>query len=209
FFTPYLLGGQIRWSTNRIGSLGEWNPFGWRLCFLRSAGSGGCRPLFRFRRYAAGMQKLGHTEIEDLNFSAFCNKDVCGLDIAMEDTFFVGCLQSTADLDSNTYQLVQAGRRRLVCGLRDPLPECLAFQKRHYDEGLILMFLKFVDRADIGMFQRRRCPGFVIHPTQRLRSEPNFGWQKLDSNAATQLEVFRLINNSHTSAPKKLENSVV
>jgi hypothetical protein len=47
-------------------------------------------------------------------------------------------------------------------GMRDSFAQRLALQHFHYEERILLVFLNFVYRADVGMIQGRCSPRFAL-----------------------------------------------
>ena len=85
------------------------------------------------------------------------NEDVCGLDIAMDNTLGMGGFQSVRDLDGEGKQFVD-----FECLLANHHRERFAFQQLHHDEVLSLVLLDGVDRADVGVIESRGGPGFPL-----------------------------------------------
>ena len=79
--------------------------------------------------------------------------------------------------------------------------EGLTLQEFHAQEGLTVMVVDLVNRADVRMIQRRCSAGFALKTLQCLRVFGKLGREKLQGNMTAELEVFRLVNHSHASAP--------
>jgi hypothetical protein len=59
-------------------------------------------------------------------------------------------------------------KRQLLWSRRlDALPQRLALQQLHYDEGLPFVFLHFVNGANIGVIQRGNGARFALETLQR------------------------------------------
>ena len=86
---------------------------------------------------------------------ALGDEDVRRLDVAMDNAGGVSRIQCVGDFDSKREQSLSFERTARYAVLqRHPV------QKLHGDERLIIVFADFVDRADVGMVQCGRSPGF-------------------------------------------------
>jgi len=92
-----------------------------------------------------------------LGLLAAGNEDVGGLDVAVDDAFGMGGVQSIGNLHSQIEHRVDG--QRLAC---DHVPEGLAFQQFHGDEGASGGFVDFVDGADVGVVQGGCGFGFAL-----------------------------------------------
>src|SRR5947209_5948350 len=95
-------------------------------------------------------------------------------------------------------------RRRL-----DPIPQGLPMKHWHHDEGLALVFAKFVNAADVGMVQPGSGTGFTLQPVESRGVGCKFRRQELHGHAATQLEIFGFVDDAHTATAQKLQHTVV
>ena len=82
----------------------------------------------------------------------------------MHDAFGVRRLQRVGNLDGQRQQSFHLQRTS-----PDPLPQRHAIQKLHGDEGSSFVLADLVNRADVGMIQRRRRPRFAPEALQRQR----------------------------------------
>jgi hypothetical protein len=87
--------------------------------------------------------------------------------------------------------------------------QCHAVEIFHGEERLTLVLTDVVNRADIGMIQRRCGLRLAPEADQRLRVFGNLIRQKLESNETVQPGVLGLIYDTHASAPKFLDDAVV
>ncbi len=104
---------------------------------------------------AIGPKNFGQAEIENLRVSALGDEDVRWLHIAMDNAGGVSRVQCVGDFDSDRQQSLSFERTA-----RNAVLQRHPVQKFHGDERLIIVFADFVDRADVGMVQCRRRPGF-------------------------------------------------
>ena len=89
--------------------------------------------------------------------ASFGYEDVGWFDIAMDDAFRVRRIQRIGDIDGNGKQCSGSS------GL--PAMRCfkgLPFQKLHGDKGASVLFADIVNRADVGMVQRRGGLGLPL-----------------------------------------------
>ena len=91
----------------------------------------------------------------------------------------------------------------------DAVPERHAVQKLHDDERLTFMLADFVDRADVGMVQRRRSTSLAPEAFQRLWVSCKIIGQELQSDEATKLGVLGLVDHTHPAAAQLLDDAVV
>ena len=91
----------------------------------------------------------------------------------------------------------------------DPMPERLPFQQFHGDEGSPIDFVDLVDGADVGVVQRGCSPRFPLEATEGLCVVGEFVGKELQSDVATQLQVFRFINHTHPASANLAEDAVM
>ena len=104
---------------------------------------------------------LRQTKVQDLSLLAVGDKDVCRLNVAMNDALGVSRVQSVGDLNRQTHQLLNFYRVAV-----DAMLQGLAFEKLHGDEMPAIRLPNLVNRADIGMVQCRRSTGFPLKTLQ-------------------------------------------
>jgi hypothetical protein len=147
---------------------------------------------------------FGQSEIENLRVSAFRNEDVCGLYVTMHYTFGMRSIQGIRDFDRKREKRIHLKRPA-----GNAVLECHSLEIFHHDERLAIVLADFVDSADVWMIERRSCSRF---PAKSLKGLPVRRYtlgKKLESDEASELGVFRLINNAHPAAAEFLNNSVV
>ncbi len=85
------------------------------------------------------------------------DKNVCGLNVAVNDSFRVRCVQRVGNLNPQFQHLLDVQRfARNAMLQRHPV------QKLHGDERLSLLFANVIDRADIGVIQCGCGLGFAL-----------------------------------------------
>ena len=65
------------------------------------------------------------------------------------------------------------------------------FQKFHRDEGLGVVLANLVNRADVGMIERRRSAGFAAEALKRLCVLGKFVRKEFQRDEASELECLR------------------
>src|ERR1700687_2996920 len=89
------------------------------------------------------------------------------------------------------------------------MPERLPLQQFHGDEASSIGFVNLIDRADVRMVQRGRSFGFPLETAEGLCIVGEFVGKELQGNVPTELEVFRLIHNTHAPAPDLAVDAVM
>jgi hypothetical protein len=107
-------------------------------------------------------------KIQNFGVAALGHKDVCGLDIPVNDSLAVGGSECVSYLNSPFKHLFE--RHRLS---GDAMLQRGAFHEFHRDERLTVLFADFVDRANVGMIQRGRGT-----PSLRKRSSTCGTWAR-------------------------------
>ena len=87
-------------------------------------------------------------EIEELGVAAFGDKDIRGLDIAMNDAAGMGGIERVGDFDANFELTLGADR-----GRTDQAIERLALEQLHDEERATLPFTDVVDGADVRVIE--------------------------------------------------------
>src|SRR5258708_17773142 len=71
------------------------------------------------------------------------------------------------------------------------------------------MFFNRMDGADIGMIQGRRGASFALETLHGGGIPGQFFRQELQSDAASEFDVFGLVNYTHTAAAQDLQDSIM
>ncbi len=79
----------------------------------------------------------------------------------------------------------------------------------HDQKGAALLLLNIVNGADIRMIERRCGASFALEAFQSLRIVGNLVWKKLESDEATELEVFRFKYHTHATAANVADYAVM
>jgi secreted protein with Ig-like and vWFA domain len=89
------------------------------------------------------------------------------------------------------------------------LAQGFPFQAFHYDVRLAGFFTDVVNRADVGMVQRRGSAGFPLESLQGFAIAPNLLRKEFERYGAAQPGVLSLIDHPHAAAPKFLDDAIV
>ena len=149
-------------------------------------------------------REFGQAEIEKLGVAVEFDEDVGRLDVAMNHAFGVRGGKGVGDLDGKGEQDFD------LQGLSgDAVLEGHAFEKFHGDEGLIIVLADLVDRADVGVVQRRSGTGLAAETFERVRIAGNVSRKEFQGDKSAQADVFGLVDYAHASAAEFLDDAVV
>jgi hypothetical protein len=119
--------------------------------------------LLIFHHRACDWRQLGQTEIEDFGIAATGNKDVCGFDVAVNDTGGVGGFEGGGDIDGD------AGKRFCFEGATgNTMAQCLAVEELHRDEGPAILLAYFIDGAYVRVVEGRCCLRLALKTKEGL-----------------------------------------
>ena len=118
---------------------------------------------------------------------ARCKKDIGRLDVPVDDSLRVGGIQCIRHFDPNSQQLCEF--QRAAC---DGVLQRLSFQKFHDDEALALMLVNLVNRADVGVVQRRSRPCFPAEAFEGLRIFRQVIREEFQGNVTAKLSILAL-----------------
>ncbi len=138
---------------------------------------------------------LCQSEIENLRLPATGYEDVGGLDVLMNDALGVCGVESVGNLNAQIEYRFDL--QRLAT---DSVSERLPLQQFHGDEGSPIDLVDFMDRADVRVVQRGRRLGLPLEAAEGLCVVGEFFRKELQSDVATELEVFGLIHHTHATA---------
>jgi hypothetical protein len=102
------------------------------------------------------------------------------LDVAVQDSFRMGSAEGVRNLNGQIQQFVRFER-----SAAQPFLQRYALQGFHHDEGLALVFVDVVNRADVRMVQRRSRLCLATEPRQGVRVLlREILWQELERDGA-------------------------
>src|SRR5450755_1563843 len=121
----------------------------------------------------------------------------------MDDSFAVGSIECVCHFDGQGKKKVGSqGTPGNAVFERHPV------EKLHGDEGLSVL-ADVVDRADVGMVERRRGVGFTLKAGERLRVLFDLFGQELESDKTMQPRIFGFVDDAHSAAAQLLDDVVV
>ena len=117
------------------------------------AGLGGIQQ----RAGSAPRSQFGESEIENLGVAAVGNKDVRRLDVAVDNALGVGGIERVSYFNRQIEYGVDVQRP-----MSDGVLQRLAVEVLQNDEGPAAFFAYVINRADVGMIERRGSFGFAL-----------------------------------------------
>ena len=150
------------------------------------------------------LQELGQAEVENFGGAAIGDKHVGGLDVAMNDAFFVRGIEGVGDLNAESDR---SRNRQRAAG--EHFFQRLAFEQFHGDERPAFVFFDGVDGANSGMVQGG---GGTRLAQEALDGRGVFGaaiLQEFQRDAPAQSGVFGFVDEAHAAAAKLAKNAIV
>jgi hypothetical protein len=147
---------------------------------------------------------LGQAKVENLGVPSIGDEDVGRFNIAVNDAFGMGRIESVGDVDAKI--------KETFCFQRTPeneLLQRLAFQVLHHDKGPPFVIADFVNGANVGMVESRRRPGFASKTLQRLIILGDVVGQKFQGDHAAKLSILSLVHDTHPTHSKFSQNSIM
>ena len=144
------------------------------------------------------------TKIEHLGNATPGQKDVGGLDIAMNDLFRMRGFERIGDLDRELNRQAEFNRPS-----RDAFLQCFTIQQLHRNELLAVGFVNVVDSADIGMIQCGRRSSLALKALDGLDVVGNLTGQEFERHLAPKSQVLGAVDDTHATAPNPFENPVM
>jgi hypothetical protein len=136
--------------------------------------------------------------------AALGDEKVGRLDVAMDDPLGMGRVEGVGNLDGCIQHLFALHR---FSG--NQVLEGLALEQFHGDEGLAVVLVDLVNRADIRMVERGGGARFALKPLQCLGITGQFWGQEFQRDAASQLAVFSPEDHPHAATAEFFENAVM
>ena len=152
---------------------------------------------------------LRQTEVDHFHPAVGEQDDVCRLQIAMDDAFFVGRVQCVRDLPRDRQRVADRnGSQGTVFRPRQSLRERLSFDELE-DEGVhAISIFEAVDGPDVRMIERSERARLALEACMPVGIGGEAGGQDLDRDVATELRVARAINFAHPARSEQGSNFV-
>jgi hypothetical protein len=123
-------------------------------------GTGGRPWAFKIRAIVdRRFHRLRQPKVQDLDLAVARHRNICWLEIAMDDAFLVGRFESLRDLSRN--------RERFIDGdlsSRDSAVQALAVHQFEHEELLTVGLVQTVDRANMRVIERGQDLRFTAKP---------------------------------------------
>jgi hypothetical protein len=132
------------------------------------------------------------------------NEEVRRLDVAVNDSAAVRCIQGAGDLSREVEDPV-----RRQGSVFDEAADGQTLETFHCDERVTVVFAELVNRTDVRVLKRRGQARLALEPGEPVLRASHVGPEKLDGDFPSQTQVFGAINDSHTTFPERIEETVM
>jgi hypothetical protein len=132
------------------------------------------------------------------------DEDIGRLDVTVEDPLGVRGAERVGDLHRQFQQPLVVKRLAF-----NRVLQRLALHHLHGDEGPAAVLADLVNRADVGMVQRRGGARLAAKAFQRVLVFLQVFGQELEGNVAAEGEVLALVNHTHASAAQLAQHAVM
>jgi len=147
---------------------------------------------------------FGEAKVENFDLAAIGDKDVGGLDVAMNDAFGVSCVERIGDLRGEIENLINGERTGLDCVFeRGP------FEQFHDDEGFAVGGADVVNRADVRMIESGRGFGFAVEAREGMRIGGDIFGEEFERDVAVEARVFGFVHHTHAAVSDFGEDAVM
>ena len=149
-------------------------------------------------------RQLRQAEIQNFRLSAFHEKNIRGLDVAMHDSLRVRRVEAVGDLNADLQEL------RNFDGLSvDAVFERLALEQLHGDERTAFEFADIVNGADVGMIERGRGARFAAETLDGLSVLGDVVGKEFQRDTAAEARVLGFVDHAHSAAAQFFQDAVV
>ena len=149
-------------------------------------------------------QEFGEAKIENFDGATVGDENVGGLDVTMDDAFFVRGVEGVGELDADV-----DGARNGEETEGNQFVEGLAFEQLHGDESPAILFFDGVNGRNAGMIECGSGAGFAEEAFESLRIAVRVFRKKFQGDAAAEFGVLGFVNDAHAALAKLAEDSVV
>ena len=140
-------------------------------------------------RHGVVRQRLGETEVEDLDSALLGQLDVGGLQVAMDDAALVGVFERLRDLPRDPQGFFERDR-----ALSDAVLKRRALDQLHDQRAGRVRVFEAVDRGDVRMIQRSQEVRLVLEAGHAVLVGGEGFRQDLDRYVAAELGVPRAVH---------------
>jgi hypothetical protein len=130
------------------------------------------------------------------------DKDVGGLDVAMDDAFGMSGIESISNFDSDIEK-----KLKLEGPAENVLFEGFAFEKFHGEECLTIFFADIKYCANAWMIESRGSLSLAAEAGEGLRVTGDVGRKEFEGDKAVETSVLGLVNHTHAAPAEFLEDS--
>ena len=148
--------------------------------------------------------KLCQAEVDDLDLSVRGQQDVGALDVAVYHAFLMRGLQTLGGLSRDVEGFLE--RQGIAADL---LVEAGALDVGHGDEDLAVDLVDLMNRADVGMLDRRGGLGFAAEAFFGVGVLGQPRGEKLQGNGAVEVCIEGLVDHAHPAFAQFFEQAVV
>ena len=148
--------------------------------------------------------KFCEAEIEDLGSSSLGDENICGFDVAVNDSFCVRRLESFRYFDAQLEQFFE--RKRLPV---DVSAQRFAVDEFHGDECVTILLADVVDGANAGMVEGGCGACFATEAVERLRLLCEFFRKEFQRYRAFQAAILSFEHDAHAAGAELLYDAVV
>ena len=138
---------------------------------------------------------LGQTEVQNLGIAAFGHEDVRWFDVAVDNTLLVRRFECVRHLDGDFNHPVDGKGVSL-----NQVLQCFAVHELHGDERTPAFLGDLIDRADIGMVQRRSSTRLAPEALQRSAVVGEVIGEELERYRPVKQRIFCLVHHTHAPA---------
>ena len=148
--------------------------------------------------------EFGQAEIENLGQPAAGDEHIGRLDVAMNDAFGVGYIESVRNLNAEIEDALE--RQRLAM---DVVAQRFAVDELHGDERLVILFADVVNGADAGVIESGTGVRFAAKALQRLGILQHVLGKEFQRDGALEPGVHGLVDHTHAAGAEFFQNAIV
>ena len=145
-----------------------------------------------------GLRQFGEAEVENFYAAIFGDEQILGLEVAMDDAFFVGGGESVRDLHGVVESFAQGQR-----SAAQAVAQGLAFEQFGDDVGRAFVRADVEYGKDVGMIQGGGGQGLLLEAAQAVGVERERLRQDFDRNVALKARVAGAIDLAHASCAEQ------